>query len=110
MTSALRDGIASTSTTAALLTDSQIGDLGESFLNAKYSQKQEYAADEYGYEFLRNNGKNPYAMALSFQKLRELEGSSTQNSAISQLFSTHPQLEKRITRMVERAKNDGYLK
>ena len=72
LTSALKDGIASTSNTAAILTDSELGVLGESFLNAKYSQKQEYAADEYGYNFLKKHNKNPYAMVLSFQKLQML--------------------------------------
>ena len=111
LTSALKDGIASTSNTAAILTDSELGTLGESFLNAKYSQKQEYAADEYGYNFLKAHGKNPYAMVLSFQKLQMLQGESTSSSsAINQLFSTHPQLEKRIEKMLERAKKDGYVK
>lgn len=111
LTSALKDGIASTGGTAALLTDSQLGTLGESFLSAKYSQKQEYAADEYGYEFLKKHNKNPYAMVLSFQKLKQLQGSSTSSSSvINQLFSTHPELDKRIVRMTERAKKDGYIK
>lgn len=110
MTSALKDGIASTNSTIAALTDSEIGTLGEAFLNAKYSQKQEYAADEYGYEFLKKCGKNPYAMVLSFKKLQQLQGSSSSSSAINQLFSTHPELNNRIKRMEQRAKKDGYIK
>ena len=111
LTSALKDGIASTGSTAAKLTDSELGALGESFLNANYSQKQEYAADEYGYNFLKEHGKNPYAMVLSFQKLQQLQGSSSSSSSvINQLFSTHPELDKRIERMMKRAKNDGYIK
>lgn len=111
MTSALKDGIASTSSTIAILTDSQLGALGESYLNAKYSQKQEFAADEYGYNFLKNNGKNPYAMALSFKKLQQLQGSTSSDSnIINQLFSTHPDLEQRIAKMEQKAKQDGYIK
>ena len=50
-------------------------------------------------------------MVLSFQKLQMLQGESTsRSSAINQLFSTHPQLEKRIEKMLERAKKDGYVK
>ena len=110
LTSALKDGIASTSNKAATLTDSQLGALGESYLNAKYSQKQEYAADEYGYEFLKQCGKNPYAMVLSFKKLQQLQGESTSSSSvINQLFSTHPELEKRIEKMEQKAKTDGYI-
>lgn len=111
MTSALIDGIASTNSTIATLSDSELGALGESYLNAKYSQKQEFAADEYGYNFLKSNGKNPYAMVLSFKKLQQLQGStSSTSSVINQLFSTHPDLEKRITKMEQKAKQDGYLK
>ena len=111
MTSALKDGIASTSATAAALTDSQLGALGEAFLSANYSQTQEYAADEYGYEFLKKHNKNPYAMALSFKKLKQLEDNAgvKKTDAINQLFSTHPQLEKRIKRMTDKAKKDGYV-
>ena len=111
LTSALKDGIASTGSTAAKLTDSELGAIGESFLNANYSQKQEYAADEYGYEFLKKHGKNPYAMVLSFKKLQQLQGSSASSSnVINQLFSTHPELDKRIERMMKRAQKDGYIK
>ena len=42
-------------------------------LNATYSQKQESQADAYGYDFLKENGKNPWAIALSFEKLKKLE-------------------------------------
>ena len=59
LTSALKDGIASTNGAAAALSESQLGSLGESLLNATYSQKQESKADGYGYEFLKKNGKNP---------------------------------------------------
>ena len=53
LTSALKDGISSQGGKAATLTDSQLGDLTEALVNARYSQKQECAADDYGYEFLK---------------------------------------------------------
>ncbi len=109
LTSALKDGISSTGGVAAALTDSQIGAVGEALMSAKFSQKQEKAADDYGYEFLRDHGKNPVAMAKSFEKLLELQG-STESSKINQLFSTHPDLKTRIKRMQDRAKKDGYMK
>lgn len=94
---------------AAALTDSQLGGLSESLVNAKYSQNQESEADDFGYEFLKKAGKNPWAMSLSFRKLKELQEKSGAQSSdkISQLFSSHPDLDKRITRMEERAKADG---
>lgn len=108
LTSALRDGIGSTGGTLAALTNSQLGDLGESLAGAKYSQKQENAADDYGYEFLKSHGKNPYAMALSFTRLKELQG-NRKTSMVNQLFSSHPDLEKRINRMTKRAASEGYV-
>ena len=48
LTSALKDGISANGGTIAALTDSQIGDLGEALANAKYSQKQENQAADYG--------------------------------------------------------------
>ncbi len=107
LTSALRDGISSTGGVAAALTDSQLGDLGEALAGAKYSQKQENQADDYGYEFLKSHGKNPYSMALSFKKLKELQGEQKQ-SKMNQLFSSHPDLDKRIERMQKRATSEGY--
>ena len=105
LTSALKDGISSQGGKAAALTDSQLGDLGEALVNATYSQKQERAADDYGYEFLKKAGKNPWAMALSFQKLKKLqeEAGAQKSSKLNQLFSTHPDLDARIQRMEERA-------
>lgn len=53
LTSALKDGISSQGGTAAQLTDSQLGSLGEALVNSTYSQKLERDADDYGYEFLK---------------------------------------------------------
>ncbi len=112
LTSALKDGIASANGTAAALTDSQLGSLGEALVNANYSQKQEREADDYGYEFLKKAGKNPWSMALSFQKLKALqeEAGAQKNSKLNQLFSTHPDIDARIKRMEERATKDGIAK
>lgn len=109
LTSALKDGVSSQGGTAAQLTDSQLGDLGEALVNSTYSQKQEREADDYGYEFLKKCGKNPWAMALSFRKLKQMqeEAGAKKNSKLNQLFSTHPDLDTRIKRMEERATAEG---
>ena len=109
MTSALKDGISAQGGKAAKLSDSQLGDLTEALVNAKYSRSQECDADDYGYEFLKKAGKNPWAMALSFKKLKELQeqNGSSGNSKLNQLFSTHPDLDLRIKRMEERATSEG---
>ncbi|MCM1138626.1 MAG: M48 family metallopeptidase [Duncaniella sp.] len=109
LSSALRDGLASSGGTVAALTDSQLGDLGEALASANYSQQQEKDADDYGYEFLRSHGKNPASMAMAFRRLKTLEGSNGGSGGpINQLFSTHPDLDDRIYRMESRAIKDGY--
>ena len=107
LTSALKDGISSQGGKAAALTD-----LTEALVNARYSQKQECDADDYGYEFLKKAGKNPWSMALSFQKLKKLqeESGAQGTSKLNQLFSTHPDLDLRIKRMEERATEEGIEK
>lgn len=109
LTSALKDGVSANGGTAAKLTESQLGDLGEALVNATYSQKQERDADDYGYEFLKRAGKNPWAMALSFRKLKQMqeEAGAGKSSKLNQLFSTHPDLDTRIRRMEERATAEG---
>lgn len=104
--SAIMDGIASTSNTAAALTQSQLGQLGQSLLNSKYSRKQESNADDYGYDFLKSKGKNPWSMAMAFSKLGALEGKSAGNT-VSNMFSSHPSTPDRIKHIVERCKKDG---
>ena len=109
LASALRDGVSSSGGKAAQLTDSQLGDLGEALANATYSQKQERDADDYGYEFLKKSGKNPWAMAYSFRRLKTMqeEAGVQKSSKLNQLFSTHPDLDTRIKRMEERATAEG---
>ncbi|MDE6137564.1 MAG: M48 family metallopeptidase, partial [Muribaculaceae bacterium] len=105
LTSALKDAVASTNGVAAALTDSQLGSLGEALASASYSQKQEKAADDYGYEFLKAHDKNPWAMAFSFRRLKALQeqAGAQKTSKMNQLFSSHPDLDLRIQRMEERA-------
>ena len=86
------------------LTDSQLGDLAEALSNAQYSQKQENAADAYGYEFLKRCGKDPANMASSLGVLLKLqeEAGSPENSKFQNLFSSHPDLKKRIETLNQR--------
>lgn len=103
LTSALLDAVGSTGKTAAALTNSQLGALAEAFANAQFSQKQEYAADDYGYDFLKKNGKNPQAMASALRNLQKLfDDPNTDKSKITQLFSTHPDSGKRAERLEKR--------
>ena len=109
LTSALKDGIAAKGGKAAALTESQLGDLGEALINSTYSKQQERDADDYGSEFLKKAGKNPWAMALSFRRLKQMqeEAGVGKTSKLNQLFSTHPDLDARIKRMEDRATSEG---
>lgn len=108
LTGALKEGIASTGGVAAALTDSQLGQLSQSLIGAKYSQKQEKEADDYGYEFLVSYGRNPWGMVMAFEKFLEMEQSSgTSSSYVQKMFSSHPETTERIKRLTKRAEKDG---
>ena len=107
LTGALKDAVASTGGVAAALTDSQLGALGESLINAKYSQKQEKEADNCGYDFLKANGKNPWGIVMSFEKLQSLEGNQSNQNYIQKMFSSHPDTKSRIEAMTKRCQKDG---
>ena len=89
----------------ATLTSSQLAQIGQSLMSAKYSQKQETAADNFGYEFLKGAGRNPWGMVSSFEKLAKLEGGQ-QSSYVKQMFSSHPDTKKRIDNISARCKKD----
>lgn len=109
MTGAVKDALGSAGGKIAVLTDSQLSDLGSSLLNAKYSQKQEKEADDCGYDFLVANGKNPWGMVMAFEKFLEMEGgASAKSSYVNKMFSSHPETKDRIKRMSERAQKDGF--
>ncbi|MDE6118533.1 MAG: M48 family metallopeptidase [Muribaculaceae bacterium] len=108
LSGALKDAVASTGGKAAALTDSQLGQLGSALVNSKYSQKQEKEADDYGYEFLKKNGKNPWGMVQAFEKFQKMEGDAGATSTyMSRMFSSHPETVDRIKRMTERCNADG---
>ena len=108
LTSAARDALIASGGMVGTLSSSQIGSIGEAMLNNSYSKKQESNADNYGYEFLKKAGKNPWAMAMAFKKLKSMEGSSSGLKAkVSQLFSDHPSTDTRIKAMEKRAIKDG---
>lgn len=109
LTGALKDAVSSTGGRLAALTDSQLGAIGESLAGAKYSQKQEKEADDFGYDFLKSNGKNPVGMIRAFEKLQSMEGAHG-SSYITKMFSSHPDTAERIKRMTDRARKDGFVK
>lgn len=108
MTSAAKNAAGAVNGVAAKLTDSQLGDLAEALANAQYSQKQENAADDYGFQFSVENGQDAYSMYSALNKLLELDSSAAKSSKFRQMFSSHPETQKRVERM--KAKAEEYKK
>ena len=69
LTGAAKDAVSAAGGVAAKLSDSQLGSLATSLVDAKYSQKQEKEADNCGYDFLVANGRNPWGMVMAFEKM-----------------------------------------
>lgn len=118
LTSAVRDAIVSTGGYVAALSASQLGSLGEAIAGASFSRKQETQADDFGYDFLKAAGRNPWAMAMAFEELEKISQRSAQaggtqaarSSAAAGILSSHPSTVSRIQRMTDRATADGYKK
>ena len=79
-----------------------LGDISEAYVNAQFSQNQESQADEYGFQFSVANGRDPYGMARSLEKLNNLSGGA-QSSALAKMFSSHPDSAKRAAKMRKKA-------
>ncbi|MCL2562268.1 MAG: M48 family metalloprotease [Rikenellaceae bacterium] len=110
--SAVIDAAGAVAGSTSPLSESAFGRLAGALKSSNFSQRQELEADDYAYNFLRAHGLNPWAMALSFEKLQQMErqAGGHPTGGLAQLFSTHPDLDLRIRRMTERAIGDGYPK
>jgi len=106
LSSALKEGIASAGGTAATLTNSQLGDLSEAVAKASFSKKQESAADDYGFELLKKEGKNPRALASVFQMFADMEAGK-ELSLKDRLFSSHPDSKNRIKNITKKADSEN---
>lgn len=109
--SAASDVVGSKSKTWATLSDSYLGSVTSVALSAKHSRYHETQADDYGYDFLKRCGKNPWAMGKAFKKLKTISQKKDRSKYEKWLdaFSSHPNFDERIERMREKAKIDGYI-
>lgn len=108
--SAASDAIGAKSSTWATLSDSYLGSITSVALSAKHSRYHETQADDYGYEFLKKCGKNPWAIGLAFKKLKAIS-KQKEHSKFDKLldaFSSHPNFDERIEHIRSKAENDGY--
>ena len=109
MAYAARIALGSTGSVLGQLSTSVLGDVAQSYLNAQYSQKQEFAADEAGFQFAIDQGYSPYSMYNSLIKLMKLNGETANKPSGTQTaFSSHPATEERAARM--KAAADAYGK
>ena len=97
MASLGRDMLAKhSSETVSALSRTEIGDIGEKFINAQFSQKQETAADDYSFDLHIKQKRNPAPIAAAFDKLAAKSGSS---DALGDIMSSHPAPKKRADRV-----------
>ncbi|GAA0871087.1 M48 family metallopeptidase [Gangjinia marincola] len=80
-----------------VLADDEIGGFVENLLNAQFSQSNESASDEYGFDFLVDHDYNYHAMTGAFEKLAALSADGGKSS----MMSSHPGAAKRATRAKE---------
>lgn len=108
MAYAARIALGSTGSVLGQLSTSVLGDVAQSYFNAQYSQKQEFAADEHGFQFAIDQGYSPYSMYNSLMKLLKLNGESANRPSGTQTaFSSHPATEERAARMKAAAEAYG---
>lgn len=85
-----REGVAASGDNkAASVAQSNLGGLAETVVNSQFSQKEESAADEYGYRFMVKHKYDPQAMVTMFRKLPGKGG----------LTSSHPGSEQRAQKI-----------
>ncbi len=107
LTGAAKDAVSAAGGVAAKLSDSQLGSLATSLVDAKYSQKQEKEADNCGYDFLVANGRNPWGMVMAFEKMMKMEQEAgAQSSYVQKMFSSHPETKSRIEAMTKRCNKE----
>ena len=75
-----------THSAAAAITDSQLGDLAEKFLNAQFSQAQESESDKYGYNLMKKYNRPKSAAVSGLRKLGNAGGGA---------LSSHPNPQDR---------------
>ena len=95
-TGALRSAVAATDSKAAVLADSQLGELFEKVVLAQHSQSNENQADDYSLAFLKKSNHDPMAAVTALEKLDKLSG-----GAGGGWLATHPAPAERAKRMRE---------
>ncbi len=98
---AARDAISATSGVAAQLSKSQLGDIAEGAINAKFSREKESEADDFSYDLLKKRGIKTQGLVGSFDKLASLDDGHTKS-----LFDSHPPSAERAQHIRDRIAQD----
>ena len=98
---AARDAISATSGVASQLSRSQLGDVAEGAINAKFSREKESEADDFSYDLLKKRGISTQGLVGSFDKLASLDSGHTKS-----LFDSHPPSADRSEHIKERIAAD----
>lgn len=106
---AIAGAIGSTSSKAAAITDSQVGQIAQALAQSKYSRKQESEADTFSYDFMKANGYDVNAVESAFNMLASMSEGADSNF-ISQMMSSHPDSKDRAEKARKRAEEDGLYK
>jgi putative metalloprotease len=93
-TSAAQKGVAASGTKAAMLADSQLGDLMVQVVRAQHSQGNEREADDYSMQFMSRRKYDRKACVTALEKLVKLSGGGG-----ASWVSTHPSPKERADRM-----------
>ncbi|MGQ7249054.1 M48 family metalloprotease [Halomonas sp. V046] len=87
---------ASGNAAATALSSSQLGDLGERFINAQFSQSQESDADDFSFDLLGERDISRQGLETAFEKLASLDGGE------GSMMSSHPGSADRAEHIRER--------
>lgn len=98
---AARGAVGAVSATAATLNQSELGDLGQKFIEARFSQSQETDADDQSYSIPYKEKLSRNGLVTLFLKLAKLEGSG------HNMFSSHPSSPDRAQHIQSRIDKDG---
>ena len=101
--------VASQSDKIAAITDSQLAKIGSLMLDSNHSRKQESEADEFSYNFMKNNGYNVNAVASAFGILAKMS-EGTESTVLDRMMSSHPDAKERAENAKLRAEQDGLYK
>ncbi|NRR29904.1 M48 family metalloprotease [Oxalobacteraceae bacterium] len=98
---AARGAAGAASGAVAALSQSDLGNLGQKFIQAQFSQSQETAADDQSYGILYKEKLSRTGLVTLFQKLAKQEGSE------HSMFSSHPSSPDRAQHIQSRIDKDG---